>query len=85
MTATIRISIIRTGGVSNHAGIFNGQNLQSGWDSHDPTISSLSGQYGSYSSKTCGLSGMQVRSWLAQSVGDEDFKLNECSSISGDL
>ncbi len=49
MAAIITVGGIQFGGSTNQVGVFNGQNMQNGWDSNSPNTSVLGSLLGQFS------------------------------------
>lgn len=49
MAAVVNLGGVQFGGSSNQVGVFNGQNMQNGWDANSPNTSVLGTMYGQLS------------------------------------
>ena len=76
MAAIVNLGFIQVGSVSNDVGVFSGQNIQSGWDSHSPNVSNLGTLMGALSAEFTFVSVMNTWTAIGQPVVDADIKSN---------
>jgi hypothetical protein len=83
MGAIVNVGGIAFGGSSNQVGVFSGQNMQSGWDSNSPNLSTLGTLMGSGSLQYVYIAGSNNWMLIGQPTNDNDLKNNASPLIEG--
>ena len=76
MAAFVTVGAIAFGGVSNDVGVFTGQNMQNGWDSHSPNLSVMGVMMGNMDIEWAGLAQLNNAMPIGQPIVDSDIKNN---------
>jgi hypothetical protein len=76
MAAVVNLGGIQFGGSSNQVGVYNGQNMQNGWDSNSPNASVLGPLMGQWSFQWAGAAPFLNVMPGGQPTFDNDIKNN---------
>ncbi len=83
MAAFVTVGGVQFGGSTSQVGVYNGQNMQNGWDSNSPNTSSLGTLLGQFSVEYAISAPLYNFQPGGQPIFDNDIKHNISPSMEG--
>lgn len=83
MTVAFNIGFVRIGSMQNDSGVFFGQNIQNGWDSHSKHNLSGNGASGDYNIYPSMVSIISDPDFIDVPINDQDIKSPTLAHIMG--
>ena len=83
MAAIVNKGFIQFGGSSNQVGVFSGQNMQNGWDSHSPNLSVLGTMLGPFSVQAAAFAQLNNSMLVGQPILSQELKDNASPLFQG--
>ncbi len=83
MPVAIQIGLLKVGGMQSDCGVFFGQNMQNGWDSHSKTNAAGNGASGDYNLLPSHVNFILDPDIIDAPINDQDIKSPTLAHIMG--
>ncbi len=83
MPVAIQIGFMKVGGIQSDSGVFFGENMQNGWDSHSKSNSAGNGATGDYNLAPSYLNLINDPDFIDVPINDQDIKSPTLAHIMG--
>lgn len=83
LAAVVNLGGVQFGGSSNQVGVYNGQNMQNGWDSNSPNMSVFGAAMGQLCLQGAWLAPFYAFTPGSQTIFDNDLKDNASPLLQG--